>query len=134
MHGSPEQVHIKARRKRDAILQIAQKGRQVSVDHRGTGSSRGTKEVLDHTTSTQAAAPSNTRTAGRRSALVHLLHDSRGKHRVGSRAGRGKTCIPGATSSLLHQRSFRALKDKVSSSLEAIVRGTSNRSQAPTLL
>jgi hypothetical protein len=118
----------------DAILQIAQEGGQVSVDHRGTGSSRGTEEVLDHPTSTQAAVSSNTRTAGRRSAPVHLLHDSRGKHRVGSRAGRGRTCISGAASSLLHQRSPRALKDKISSSLEAIVRGTSNRSQAPTLL
>jgi hypothetical protein len=44
MHGSPKQVHIKARGERHAILQIAQKGGQVSVDHRGTGRSRGTKK------------------------------------------------------------------------------------------
>jgi hypothetical protein len=134
MNGSPKQVHIKARQEREAILKITQEVGQVSVDHRGTGSSRGTEEVLDHTTSTQAATPSNTRTTGRRSAPVHLLHDSRGKHRVGSRAGRGSTCIPGAASSLLHQRSPRALKDKVSSSPEAVVRSTSNRTQALTLL
>jgi hypothetical protein len=36
MHGSPEQVHIKARRERHVILQIAQKGGQVSVNHGGT--------------------------------------------------------------------------------------------------
>jgi ribonuclease HI/transposase InsO family protein len=53
MHGSPEQVHIKARRERHVILQIAQKGGQVSVDHRGTGSSRSTEKVPDYTTSTQ---------------------------------------------------------------------------------
>jgi hypothetical protein len=58
MHGSPEKVHIKARRERDAILQIAQEGGQVSVDHRGTGGTRGTEEVLNHTTSAEATAPS----------------------------------------------------------------------------
>jgi hypothetical protein len=57
MHGSPEQVHIKARGERHAILQISQKGGQVSVDHRGTGSSRGTEKVPDYTTSTQATTP-----------------------------------------------------------------------------
>jgi hypothetical protein len=134
MHGSPEQVHIKARLERHAILQISQEGGQVSVDHKGAGSSRGAEEVLDHPTSAQSAAPSYAWSAGRRSAPLHLLHDSCGKHCVRSRAGGRRTRIPGAASSLLHQRSSRALKDKVSSSLEAVVRGTSNRSQAPTLL
>jgi hypothetical protein len=46
MHGSPKQVHIKTRRERHAVLQIAQKGGLVSVDHRGTGSSKGTKKFL----------------------------------------------------------------------------------------
>jgi hypothetical protein len=103
MHDSPEQVHIKARRERHAILQIAQKSGQVSVDHIGAGSSRGTEEVLDHTTSTQATAPSYAESVGGRFVVIHLLHDSRGKHRVSSRAGGGRTCIPDATSSLLHQ-------------------------------
>jgi hypothetical protein len=57
MHGSPEQVHIKARGERHAILQISQKGGQVSVDHRGTGSSRGTEKIPNYTTSTQATTP-----------------------------------------------------------------------------
>jgi hypothetical protein len=103
MHGSPEQVHIKARRERHVVLQIAQEGGYVPVDHKGTGSSRGTEEVLDHTTGTQAAALRNAWLVGIRSTSIHLLHDSRGKHRVSSRAGRGRTCIPGATSNLLHQ-------------------------------
>jgi hypothetical protein len=34
MHGSFKQVHIKARRKRLTILQIAQEGGQVPVDHK----------------------------------------------------------------------------------------------------
>jgi hypothetical protein len=134
IHGRPEQVHIEARRERDAILQTAQEGGQVLVDHRGTGSFRGTKEVLDHTTSTQAAAPGYAWSAGRRYSPIYLLHDSRSEHCISSRAGGGRTCIPGATSSLLHQQSPRALKDKVSPSPEAVVRGTSNRSQAPALL
>jgi hypothetical protein len=103
MHDSPEQVHIKARRERHAILQIAQKGGQVSVDHGGIGSSRGTEEVLDHTTSAQAATPSYTESVCGRTVVIHLLHDSRGKHRVSSREGGGRTCIPSAASSLLHQ-------------------------------
>jgi hypothetical protein len=90
-------------REKHVVLQIAQKGGQVLVDHRGTGSSRGTKEVLDHTTSAQAAAPSYAKSVGGRSVVIHLLHDSRGKHRISSRASGGRTCIPGATSSLLHQ-------------------------------
>jgi hypothetical protein len=134
MHGSPEQVHIEARRERDAILQTAQEGGQVSMDHRGTGSFRGTEEVLDHSTSTQLDAPGYAWSDGRRSAPIYLLHDSRSKHYVSSRAGGERTCIPGVTSSLLHQRSPRALKDKVSSSAEAATRGTSNRSQALALL
>jgi hypothetical protein len=87
MHGSPEQVHIKARGERHAILQITQKGGQVSVDHRGAGSSRGTKEIPDYTTSTQAPTSSHAESASRRSVVIHLLHDSRGEHRVSSRAG-----------------------------------------------
>jgi hypothetical protein len=39
MHGSLEQVHIKARRKGLTVLQIAQEGGQVLVDRRSTGSS-----------------------------------------------------------------------------------------------
>jgi hypothetical protein len=35
--------------------------------------------------------------------IIHLLHDSRGEHRVGSRANRRRTCIPIATSRLFHQ-------------------------------
>jgi DNA transposition AAA+ family ATPase len=98
MHGSLEQVHIKARRERHAILQIAQKGGQVSVDHRGVGGSRGTEKVSDYATSTQATMPSYAESASRRSVAIHLLHDSRGKHHVSSRAGRGRTCIPDAAS------------------------------------
>jgi hypothetical protein len=107
---------------------------QDSVDLRGTGRPRCSQEVLDYTTSTQATAPSYAWSAGRRSAHVYLLHDSRGKHHISSRAGGGRTCIPGVASSLLHQRSPRALKNKVSSSLEVVVCGTSNRSQALALL
>jgi hypothetical protein len=102
MHGSPEQVHIKARRERHAILQTAQKGGQVSVDHRGIGSSRGTEKVPDYTTSTQATTPSHTESASRRSVVIHILHDSRGMHHVSSRVGGGRTYIPGAASGLLH--------------------------------
>jgi hypothetical protein len=83
------------------------------VDHRGIGSSRGTEEVLDHSINTQAAASSYARSAGIRFARVYVLHDSRGEHRISSRAGRGRTRIPGAASSLFHQRSPWALKDKV---------------------
>jgi hypothetical protein len=57
MHGSPEQVHIKAGRKRHTVLQVAQEGGQISVDHRGTRGSRGTEKVPDHATSTQATTP-----------------------------------------------------------------------------
>jgi hypothetical protein len=97
MHDSLEKVHIKARRERHAILQIAQKGGQVLVDHRGT------EKVPDYTTSTQATTPSYAKSAGGRFVVIHILHDSRGKHHVISRAGGGRTCIPSATSSLLHQ-------------------------------
>jgi hypothetical protein len=86
VHGSFKQVRIKARRKRLTILQIAQEGGQILVDHRSTGSSRCTEEVLDHATYAKAATPSHARSASRRSAVVHLLHDSRGEHRVSSRA------------------------------------------------
>jgi hypothetical protein len=39
MHGSLEQVHIKARREGPTILQITQEGGQVLVDYRSTRSS-----------------------------------------------------------------------------------------------
>jgi hypothetical protein len=134
MHGSPEQVHIKARRERHAILQISQKGGQVLVDHGGTRSSIGTKKVPNYTTSTQATTPSHAEPAGGRSIVIHLLHDSCGEHHVGSRAGGGRTYIPGAAFGLLHQRSSQTLKNEVSPSLETAICGTSNRSQAPSLL
>jgi hypothetical protein len=38
MHGSFKQVHIKVRRKRPTILQIAQEGGQVPVDLRSSRS------------------------------------------------------------------------------------------------
>jgi hypothetical protein len=73
------------------------------LDHRSTGSSRCAKEVLDHATSTKATTPSHVRSAGRRSAVIHLLHDSRGEHRVSSWAGRRRACISSTASGLLHQ-------------------------------
>jgi hypothetical protein len=73
------------------------------VDHKSTGSSRCTKEVLDHATCTKAATLSHARSAGGRSAVIHLLYNSRGKHRVSSRAGRGRTHISNTTSRLFHQ-------------------------------
>jgi hypothetical protein len=54
--------------------------------------------------------------------------------RVSNRVGGRGACKPSTASGLLHQRSPRTLKDKVSSSLEVVVCGTTNRSQAPTLL
>jgi hypothetical protein len=134
MHGSPEQIHIKARRKKHTILQITQEDGQILVDHRGTRSSRGTKKVPDYTTSTQATTPGHGESTSRRFVAIYFLHDSRGKHRVSSRAGGGRTHIPGAASGLLHQRSSRALENEVSPSPETVVRGTSNRSQASSLL
>jgi hypothetical protein len=104
------------------------------VDHRSIGGPGCTEEVLDHSASTEATTPSYARSVGRRFATIYFVHDSRGKHHVSSRAGRGRAHIPSATSGLLYQRSPRALKDKVSSSSEAIIWGTSNRSQAPALL
>jgi hypothetical protein len=56
--------------------------------------------------------PSHARSAGRRSTVIHLLHDSRGEHRVSSRAGRGRAHISSTTSGLLHQWSSGALKEK----------------------
>jgi hypothetical protein len=93
LHGSPKQVHIKAGRKRPTVLQVTQEGGQVPVDFRGSESSRRTEEIPNNTTSAKAAAPSHTESTGRRSAVIHLLHDSRGKHHVGSRASRRRTCI-----------------------------------------
>jgi hypothetical protein len=103
MHGSLKQVHIKAGRKRPTVLQVAQEGGQVLVDFRGSGSSRRTKEIPDNTTSAKATAPSHTESTSQRSAVIHFLHDSRGKHRVGSRASKRRTCIPSTTPRLFHQ-------------------------------
>jgi hypothetical protein len=96
------------------------------VDHRSTGGSRCTEEVLDHSASTQATTPSYARSAGRRFGAIYFVHDSRGKHRVSSRADIRRARIPSTTSDLIYQRIPRTLKDKVPSSSEAIVRGTSN--------
>jgi hypothetical protein len=63
-----------------------------------------TEKVPDYATSTQATTLSHAESAGRRSVVIHLLHDSRGKHRVSSRAGGGRTYISSTPSSLLHQR------------------------------
>jgi hypothetical protein len=63
MYGSSKQVYIEARRKRPTILQVAQKGGQILVDLGGLGSPRRTKEVLNDTTSAEAAAPSHTKPA-----------------------------------------------------------------------
>jgi hypothetical protein len=109
MHDSLEQVHIKARRKGPTVLQIAQEGGQVSVDHRSTWSSRSIEKVSDHTTSTQAATPSHTESAGRRSVVIHILHNSHGEHHVSSRAGGGRTHISSTASGVLHQRSSGTL-------------------------
>jgi hypothetical protein len=73
------------------------------VDHRGTGSSGGAEKVFVYTTSAQATTSIYAESVGGRFVVIYLLHDSRGKHRVGSRAGGGRTCVPDATSSLLHQ-------------------------------
>jgi hypothetical protein len=61
------------------------------------------KKILDHATSTEATTPSHTKLAGRRSVVIHLLHDSHGEHRVSSQAGRGRTHISSTASGLLHQ-------------------------------
>jgi hypothetical protein len=102
MHGSPEQIHIEARRERHTILQITQEGVQIPVDHRGARGSRGTEEVLNYATSVQATTPSHDELTGRRSVAIYILHISHGKHRVSSRAGGRRTHIPGAASGLLH--------------------------------
>jgi hypothetical protein len=96
------------------------------VDHRSSESLGGAKEVSDHTTSAQATTPSYIRSTDQRFATIYFLHYSRGKHRVGSRAGRRRAHIPSAASGLLYLRSPQPLEDKVSSSLEAIIRSTSN--------
>jgi hypothetical protein len=101
MHGGLEQAHIKARRERLTILQIVQEGGQVLVDRRSTGGSRNIEKVLDQI-SIEAATLSHTKSASRRSIVIHLLHDSRGEHRVSSRANRGRTHISSTTSSLFH--------------------------------
>jgi hypothetical protein len=104
------------------------------VDHISKGGFGCTEEVLDHSASTQATAPSYARSVGRRFTAIYFMHDSRGKHRVSSRAGRGRARIPSATSSLHYQQSPRTLKDKVPLSSEAIICCTSYHSQAPSLL
>ena len=78
MHGSFKQVHIKVGRKRPTVLQVAQEGGQVPVDFRSLGSSSCTEEIPDNTTNIKAAAPSHAESVGRRSAVIYLLHDSRG--------------------------------------------------------
>jgi hypothetical protein len=45
---------------------------------------RSIEKVPDHATSTQATMSSHAESVGRRSVVVHLLHDSRGEHRVSS--------------------------------------------------
>jgi hypothetical protein len=102
MHGSAEQIHIKARRERNVVLYVAQEGGQISEDHRGIGSLGSTKEVLDHSTSAQATKSSYIRSVDRGSGAIYFLHDSRGKHHVGSRAGRRRAHIPSATFGLLY--------------------------------
>jgi hypothetical protein len=104
------------------------------VDHKSTGGFRGTEEILDHSASTQATTPSYARSTDRRFATIYLQHDSRGKHHVSSRADGKRARIPSVASGLLHQRSPRTLKDKVPPCSEAVIRGTSNRSQALALL
>jgi hypothetical protein len=103
MHGSFKQVHIEVGRKRPTVLQVAQEGGQVPVDFRSPGSSRCAEEIPDNTTSAKAAALSHAESAGRRFAVIYLLHDSRGEHRVSSRASKRRTCISGTTSCLFHQ-------------------------------
>jgi hypothetical protein len=104
------------------------------VDHTSSRNLGNTKEVFDHTASTQAIASSDIQSAGRRPAGIYLLHDSRGKHYVGSRADRRRVCVTSIASSLLYEQSPRSLEDKVSSSSEAIIYSTSNCSQTLTLL
>ena len=104
------------------------------MDFRRTRSSRCIEKILDNTTSTETTSANYINSTGWRFAVVHLLHDSRGKHRVGSRASVRRTCLPSATSCLLHQWSSGPLKEKVSSSSEAIIRSTSNCPQVVSLL
>jgi hypothetical protein len=104
------------------------------MDFGDTGGSRGTKEILDNTTSAETAASSHADSIIRRFAAVYLLHDSRGEHRVSSRASGRRTCLSSATSCLFHQRSSGSLEEKIPSSSEAIIYSTSNCTQAPSLL
>jgi hypothetical protein len=80
------------------------------VDHRSARSLGCTKEVLDHTISAQATTPSYIRLVGRRPANVYFLHDSCGKHRIGSWAGRRRARIPSAASDLLISEVLGPLK------------------------
>jgi hypothetical protein len=68
------------------------------VDHRSTGGSGCTEEVLDHSASTQATTLSYARSASRRFAAIYFLHDSHGKHHVSSRVNRRRARVPSTTS------------------------------------
>ena len=73
------------------------------MDFRSAGSARRVEKVPDNTASVKAATLSHAESADQRFVVVHLLHDSRGEHRVGSRVSRGRTCISSTTSRLFHQ-------------------------------
>jgi hypothetical protein len=64
---------------------------------------RSTEKVPDHATGTQATTPSHAESAGRRSVVIYLLHDSRGKYYVSSQASGGRTYLSSTASGLLHQ-------------------------------
>jgi hypothetical protein len=57
------------------------------VDCRGSRSPRSTQEVFDHPADAQATAPVYSQPASLRPVAVYLMHDSRSRHCVGSRAG-----------------------------------------------
>jgi hypothetical protein len=104
------------------------------VDFRSIGSPRCIEKVLDNTASAKTTASSHADSTSRRSAVIYLLHDSRGEHRVGSRVSRRRTCIPSTSSYLFHQSSSGSLEEEIPSSSEAIICSTSNCTQAPSLL
>jgi hypothetical protein len=65
IEANPEKIEdIKTGRKRPTVLQIAQEGRQVPMDFRGSGSSRRTEEIPDNTTNAKTAAPSHAESTG----------------------------------------------------------------------
>jgi hypothetical protein len=123
---------MKARQERHAILQITQEVGQILVDHRGTGSSKGTEKVLDYAASTQATTPSQPAedlllyiSCTTHVVSTALVVDSHGKHRVIH-----TRCNLWSTSSV----KFSGPQNEVSPSSETTIHGTSNRSQAPSLL